>query len=75
MAGLCEGGNEPPGSLTAKKTPRGKKVTEAQVDRIQQAFQRSPCKSVRRASRELAIPKSTIHDVLHKRLRLVEVDL
>ncbi|KAJ4430952.1 hypothetical protein ANN_19545 [Periplaneta americana] len=35
-----------------------------------QAFQRSPCKSVRRASRELAIPKSTIHDVLHKRLRL-----
>ncbi|KAJ4436638.1 hypothetical protein ANN_16769 [Periplaneta americana] len=33
-------------------------------------FQRSPCKSVRRASRELAIPKSTIHDVLHKRLRL-----
>lgn len=57
------------GSLV-EKTPRGKKVTEAQVDRIQQAFQRSPCKSVRRASRELAIPKSTIHDVLHKRLRL-----
>ncbi|KAJ4446867.1 hypothetical protein ANN_13567 [Periplaneta americana] len=57
------------GSLV-EKTPRGKKVTEEQGDRIQQAFQRSPCKFVRRASRELAIPKSTIHDVLHKTLRL-----
>lgn len=53
-----------------EKLPRGKKVREAQVDRIQQAFQRSPTKSVRRASRELGIPKSTVHDVLHKRLRL-----
>lgn len=53
-----------------EKSPRGKKVREAQVDRIQQAFQRSPTKSVRRASRELGIPKSTVHDVLHKRLRL-----
>ncbi|KAJ4447807.1 hypothetical protein ANN_09815 [Periplaneta americana] len=34
------------------------------------SFPTEPCKSVRRASRELAIPKSTIHDVLHKRLRL-----
>ena len=53
-----------------QKSPRGKKVTEAQVDRIQHAFQRTPSKSHRRARRELAIPKSTIHDVLHKRLRL-----
>ncbi|KAJ4448731.1 hypothetical protein ANN_00122 [Periplaneta americana] len=62
------------GSLV-EKTPRGKKVTEAQVDRIQQAFQQSPCQSVRRASRELAIPKSTIHDVLHKSDMLLKIDI
>jgi hypothetical protein len=37
---------------------------------IQEAFQRSPRKSIRRASRELRIPRSTVHDVVHKRLRL-----
>ena len=57
------------GSLV-EKSSRGKKVTEAQVNRIQHAFQQSPSKSLRRASRELVIPKSTIQDVLHKRLRL-----
>jgi hypothetical protein len=40
------------------------------MDNMQVAFQRSPQKSVRRASRELLIPKSTVHKVLHKRLHL-----
>ena len=56
------------GSLV-EKSPRGKKVTDAQVDRFQHAFQRSPSKSLCHANRELAIPKSTVHDVLYKRLR------
>jgi hypothetical protein len=34
------------------------------------AFQRSPTKSIRRASLELNIPRPTVHKVLHKRLRL-----
>ena len=34
------------------------------------AFHRSPRKSIRVASNELAIPRSTVHKVLHKRLRL-----
>ena len=34
------------------------------------AFHRSPRKSVRVASNEFAIPQSTVHKVLHKRLRL-----
>jgi hypothetical protein len=35
-----------------------------------EAFQRSPTKSIRRASLELKIPRSTVYKVLHKRLRL-----
>ena len=34
------------------------------------AFHRSPRKSIRVVSNELAIPRSTVHKVLHKRLRL-----
>jgi hypothetical protein len=45
-------------------------VEQELVDNVQVAFQRSPQKSVRRASRELRVPKSTVHKVLHKRLHL-----
>ena len=51
------------GSLV-EKSPRGKKVTEAQVDKIQHALQRSPSKSLRRASRELAIPRCSSQEVM-----------
>ena len=34
------------------------------------AFHRSPRKSIRIASNELVIPRSTVHKVLHKRLQL-----
>ena len=40
------------------------------VDAVRVAFHRSPRKSIRVASNELAIPRSTVHKVLHKRLRL-----
>ncbi|PNF36768.1 hypothetical protein B7P43_G11153, partial [Cryptotermes secundus] len=39
------------------------------VSRIREAFQRSPRKSIRAASLQLQIPRLTVHDVLHKRLR------
>jgi hypothetical protein len=39
-------------------------VSDKSVSQIQQAFVRSPSKSVRRASCELQIPRSTVHKVL-----------
>ncbi|KAJ4437734.1 hypothetical protein ANN_17880 [Periplaneta americana] len=69
MAGLCEGGNEPPGSLKASKHSK-RKVSDENVERIREAFQRSPRKSIRQASVQLNIPPTTVHTVLHKRLRL-----
>ncbi|KFM61202.1 hypothetical protein X975_03155, partial [Stegodyphus mimosarum] len=38
------------------------------VEAVRQSFLRSPKKSVCRASRELQIPKSSLHDILHKHL-------
>jgi hypothetical protein len=49
----------------------GKKRTyDETVEHVMEAFKRSPTKSIRRASLELNIPRSTVHKVLHKRLRL-----
>ncbi|KAJ4437251.1 hypothetical protein ANN_17386 [Periplaneta americana] len=45
-------------------------VPVADVELIRMSFQRSPRKSIRRANRELNLPRSTIHDVVYKRLRL-----
>ena len=45
-------------------------IDEETVDVVRVAFHRSPRKSIRIASNELAIPRSTVHKVLHKRLRL-----
>ena len=40
------------------------------VERVSQAFWQSPTKSVRKAAGELNMPKTTVHDVLRKRLKL-----
>ena len=40
------------------------------IERVKQAFSRSPIKSIRTAARELELPPTTVHKVLHKRLRL-----
>jgi hypothetical protein len=45
-------------------------VEQELVDNVLAAFERSPQKSVRRASRELHVLRSTVHEVLHKRLHL-----
>jgi hypothetical protein len=45
-------------------------VTEGNVERIQQSFICSPRKSIPWHSLESAIPKSTVHKALHKKLKL-----
>ena len=58
------------GSLLRKKGSGKKPVPAARVEDVRQAFQRSPRKSIRRASLELGMPKTTVHTIVHKRLRL-----
>ena len=42
-------------------------VNEETIECVRTAFARSPRKSIRRASTELQIPRSTIHKIIHKR--------
>jgi hypothetical protein len=44
-------------------------VSEQVVDRVREAFLRSPKKSTHRASRELRVPQSTVSKILRRRLR------
>jgi len=37
---------------------------------VRESFSRSPHKSIRQASRELGVPHSTVHNIVHKHLRL-----
>ena len=46
------------------------RTSEENIDSVRQAFQRSPMKSIRTAARQLELPHSTVHKVLHKNLRL-----
>ena len=46
------------------------RTSEENIERVRQAFQRSPMKSIRTAARQVELPRSTVHKVLHKNLRL-----
>ena len=46
------------------------KTSEENIERVRQAFQRSPMKSIRTAARQLNLPRATLHKVLHKNFRL-----
>ena len=46
------------------------RTSEENIERVRQAFQRSPMNSIRTAGEQLEIPRSTMHKVLHKNLRL-----
>ena len=46
------------------------RTSEENIERVRQAFQRSPMKSIRTAARQLDLPRATVHKVLHKNLRL-----
>ena len=58
------------GSILDRKRLGRPSIDEETVNAVRVAFHRSPRKSIRVASNELAIPRSTVHKVLHKRLRL-----
>ena len=55
--------------LTCERSGRPN-INEETVDAVRVTFHRSPSKSIRVESNEFAIPRSTVHKVLHKRLRL-----
>ena len=44
------------------------KISDENIDRVREAFARSPTKSIRTAARQLQLPRSTVHKVLHKNL-------
>ena len=46
------------------------KTSEENIERVRQAFQCFPMKSIRTAARQLELPHSTVHKILHKNLRL-----
>ncbi|GBN30803.1 hypothetical protein AVEN_158844-1 [Araneus ventricosus] len=45
-------------------------LSDARVEDVRQAFVRSPRKSIRKVASELSMPRPTIHNVLHRKLRL-----
>ena len=46
------------------------RTSEKNIERVRQAFQRFPMKSIPTAARQLELPRSTVHKVLYKNLRL-----
>ena len=56
------------GCLCKGKSSGQPRVSEENVRRIQESFERSPRKSTRRASRKLGIPQTTVWCVLRRRL-------
>ena len=50
--------------------PPPPRTSEENIERVRQAFQRFPMKSIRTAARQLKLPRSIVHKVLHKNLRL-----
>jgi len=56
------------GCLCKGKSSGRPRVSEENVRRIQDSFERSPRKSTRRASRELGIPQPTVWRVLRRSL-------
>ncbi|KAJ4443908.1 hypothetical protein ANN_05695 [Periplaneta americana] len=53
-----------------KKHGGGHRTSNKMVANVQAAYEQSPRKSLRRASRELQVPKSTLQRIVHKRLKL-----
>ena len=73
-----EFGQDPPhtnsimetGSILDRKRSGRPSIDEETVDAVRAAFHHTPKKSIRVASNELVIPRSTVHKALHKQLRL-----
>ena len=58
------------GSVLQRKGAGRPQISEEEIESARVAYARSPRKSIRRASTQLQIPRSTIHKVLHTNLRL-----
>ena len=58
------------GSVLQRKGAGRPQISEEEIESVRVAYTRSPRKSIRRASTQLQIPRSTIHKVLHRKLRL-----
>ena len=58
------------GSILDGKRSGRPSIDEETVNAVRVAFHRSPRKSIRVESNELAIPRSTVYKILDKRLRL-----
>jgi len=58
------------GSVKKSKRPGRPPIPQQRVQELQAALERSPTKSIRVASRELNISKSTVHKVMRKRFGL-----
>ena len=58
------------GSILDRKKSGRPSIDEETIDAVRVAFYCSSKKSIGVASNELAIPRSTVHEVFHKRLRL-----
>jgi hypothetical protein len=56
------------GSVLHRKGARRPSTSQEDVDRIQEAFARSPQTLTRRASLQLGIPQTTVWRVVHNRL-------
>ena len=55
--------------LNAVRTGR-LRISAENIKSVRQAFSCYPMKSIRTAARQLELPPTTVHKVLHKRLRL-----
>ena len=53
------------GTVFNARRSRRPRTSEENIERVRQAFQRSPMKSIRTAARLLELPRSTVHKVLH----------
>uniref|UniRef100_UPI0035901D9E thioredoxin domain-containing protein 17 isoform X4 n=1 Tax=Myxine glutinosa TaxID=7769 RepID=UPI0035901D9E len=58
------------GSCQKQKSTGRPRTSAADVERVRESFQQNPGKSIRRTSRELGLPTTTVHRILHKRLKL-----
>ena len=58
------------GSVLQRKGAGRPQISEEEIESVRVAYTRSPRKSIRRASTQLQIPRSTIHKVLHRNLQL-----
>ncbi|GBL91401.1 hypothetical protein AVEN_136912-1 [Araneus ventricosus] len=60
------------GSVQKRSGSNRCSLYDARVEDVRQAFVQSPHMSIRRVASELSVPRSTIHNVLHRKLRLYE---